>query len=98
MSLSSLSVEELVDGAVAVALTLLSVALFVAALRLFRGPSLPDRVVALELIASVLTGTIAVYSIGAEQPIFLDVAIALSLVAFLGAVAFARYIEKGSLR
>lgn len=79
-------------------LTLISVALFLAALRLFRGPSLADRVVALELIASLMVGTIATLSIVGEQPVLVDVAIALALVGFLGAVAFARYMEKGAVR
>ncbi|MDQ3937637.1 MAG: monovalent cation/H+ antiporter complex subunit F [Chloroflexota bacterium] len=79
-----------------IALALVSLALFLAALRLFRGPSLADRVVALELIASLMVGIIAVVSIVGEQPILIDVAIALALVGFLGAVAFARYMEKGT--
>ncbi len=78
-----------------VALLLVSVALFVAALRLFRGPTLADRVVALELIASLMVGVIAIVSIVGEQPILIDVAITLTLVGFLGAVAFARYMERG---
>jgi multicomponent Na+:H+ antiporter subunit F len=78
------------------AIALVSLALFLAALRLFRGPSLADRVVALELIASLMVGVIAVVSIVGEQPILIDVAITLALVGFLGAVAFARYMEKGT--
>ncbi|HUG47190.1 MAG TPA: cation:proton antiporter [Candidatus Limnocylindria bacterium] len=79
-----------------IALALVSVALFLAALRLFRGPTLADRVIALELIASLMVGIIAVISIVGEQAVLIDVAIALTLVGFLGAVAFARYIEKGT--
>jgi multicomponent Na+:H+ antiporter subunit F len=86
----------IVPTAGAIALTLVSLALFLAALRLFRGPSLADRVVALELIASLMVGIIAVVSIVGEQPILIDVAITLALVGFLGAVAFARYMEKGT--
>jgi multicomponent Na+:H+ antiporter subunit F len=89
---------QLVSAAGTVALTLISAALFLAALRLFRGPSLPDRVVALELIAGLMVGMIAVVSIVAEQTILIDVAITLALVGFLGAVAFARYMELGTRR
>ena len=39
---------------------------------------------------------IAIVAIVAEQGILIDVAIALTLVGFLGAVAFARYMEKGA--
>ena len=77
-----------------IALAMLSVALLLAFVRLVRGPSLPDRVVALDLISILAAGVTAVYAIAAEQAVFLDVAIILALIAFLGTVAFARYVEK----
>jgi multicomponent Na+:H+ antiporter subunit F len=75
-------------------LPLLSLAVVMAFVRLARGPSLPDRVVALDLIATLSMGMIAVYAIITNQPVLLDVAIVLALLAFLGTVAFARYLEK----
>lgn len=77
-------------------LILLSLALVLAFIRLARGPSLPDRVVALDLITATAVGMIAVYSIYARQPVFLDAATVLALVSFLGTVAFARYVERGA--
>lgn len=77
-----------------IALAMLSVALLLAFVRLVRGPSLPDRVVALDLISILAAGVTAVYAIVVEQAVFLDVAIVLALISFLGVVAFARYIEK----
>lgn len=76
---------------------LLTLAIFVAFIRLVRGPSLPARVVALDLMGSLVVGIIAVYAVATEQPIFLDVAIVLALIGFLGTVAFAYFIEKGEL-
>ena len=77
-----------------VVLVILSLSVVVAFLRLVRGPSLLDRVISLELIATIIVGVIAVYGVISVQPVFLDVAIVLSLVGFLGAIAFARYLEK----
>jgi multicomponent Na+:H+ antiporter subunit F len=77
-------------------LGVLSLSLFLAFIRLVKGPSLPDRVVALELIATLTVGFIAVYDIATLQPVLLDAAIIVALVSFLGAVAFARYVEKGA--
>jgi multicomponent Na+:H+ antiporter subunit F len=76
---------------------LLIIALFLAMFRLVRGPSLPDRVVALDLIAITAVGLIGVYSVNTGQPIYLDEAMVLALIAFLGTTAFAHYIEKGSV-
>lgn len=89
---------ELLRTAGSLAMVAVSIALFLAALRLFRGPTLADRVVALELIASLMVGMIGVIAIVAEQAVLVDVAIALTLVGFLGAVSFARYMEKGEHR
>lgn len=77
--------------------TLLSVALVLAFARLVCGPSLPDRVVALDLMATLAVGFIAVYAVAMDQAILLDVAAVLALIAFLGTVAFAHFIEKGTL-
>lgn len=62
--------------------------------RLLSGPSLPDRVIALDFMAFVVIAVIATYAIYSGQPAFLNVAVALALVAFLGTIAFARYIER----
>ncbi|PRD47275.1 monovalent cation/H+ antiporter complex subunit F [Sphingobacterium haloxyli] len=77
-----------------VILPILSISVMLVFVRLFRGPSLVDRVIALDLIITIGIGIITVYSIRSNQEVFLDVAIILALIAFLGTVAFAYYIEK----
>jgi multicomponent Na+:H+ antiporter subunit F len=61
--------------------------------RLVRGPSLPDRVVGLDLITSVAVALAALYALVSGQTAFLDVAIVLALFAFLATLGLARYIE-----
>jgi multicomponent Na+:H+ antiporter subunit F len=73
---------------------LMSIAFILAFIRLIIGPRLPDRVVALDLVAYLMLGFIAAYSIRYNQTGFLDVAIILALISFLGTVAFAYYIER----
>lgn len=67
-----------------------------AAVRVLRGPSLPDRVLALDMIGLLSVSFIAVVAIASHQAVLLDAAIALALVSFLGTVAFARFIERRS--
>jgi multicomponent Na+:H+ antiporter subunit F len=81
-----------------IALMMLSTALVLAVYRLIRGPSTPDRVVALDLISTLTVGTIAVYGISTGQPVFIDVAIVLALISFLGTIGFAYYVEQGASR
>ncbi|MBX2928829.1 MAG: cation:proton antiporter [Saprospiraceae bacterium] len=63
-------------------------------IRFFKGPTLSDRVVALDLLITIGIGIIGVYSIVSEQSTFLDIATILALIAFLGTVAFSYYLEK----
>ena len=77
-----------------IAISLLSITVVLAFIRLAMGPSLPDRVVALDLMSTVGIGAIAVYAIATRAPVFLDVASVLALVSFLGVIAFAYYVAK----
>lgn len=73
---------------------LLAAAVIAAFIRLARGPSLPDRVVALDLMVTLGIGIIAVYAVANDQPAFLDVAVILALISFLATIAFAYYMER----
>jgi multicomponent Na+:H+ antiporter subunit F len=86
--------ETVLEGAIALGFLMLSAGLVLASIRLFRGPSLADRVVALELVASLFVGIVVIAAISSGASVYLDVAIALTLVAFLGAVVLARYLER----
>lgn len=90
----SLNGQEFLSGTVNLVLGMLGVALVLTFIRLVRGPSLPDRVVALDLIATLTVGFIAVYTIATGQSVLARVAIVLALISFLGTIAFAYYIEK----
>ncbi len=83
---------ELFDLLMRIPFMLLCVAIAVCFLRLMLGPSLPDRVVALDLLANILISVIVIYSIITQQPVYIDVVIALALIIFLGTVAFAQLI------
>lgn len=86
------------DVVIELALLALAVSLAIAFVRIWRGPSLMDRVVALELTATLVAGVVAVFAISTDEPALIDVAIALALVAFISAVAFARYAERARER
>jgi len=75
-------------------IAMISLGLVATFIRLVRGPFLPDRVVALDLISILAMGFIIAYAVRFNQPNFLDVAIILALITFLGTVAFAYYLER----
>jgi multicomponent Na+:H+ antiporter subunit F len=79
-----------------VVFAMLILAMFLAFLRLARGPSLPDRVIALDVMTVVAAAILGVATIAMDQSVFLDAAIVLALMSFLATVAFARYMERRS--
>ena len=75
-----------------VALIAMLISLVLTVFRLLRGPTLSDRIVALDMLALLGIAFIGVIAVVTEEYAYLDVAIALSLVGFLATVAFARYV------
>ncbi len=84
--------EAFLELAIRISLGLVCVAFFVAVVRLVMGPTLADRVLALDMLVTVGIGFIAVITVRTGYGQYLDVAIALGLVGFLATVAFSRYI------
>ena len=76
-----------------VALVLLTATIVLAFYRVQRGPTLPDRVVALDILTTIGIAITAVYAVATDQDVWLDVATVLALISFLGTVAFAFYID-----
>ncbi|BCW99571.1 MAG: hypothetical protein KatS3mg024_2398 [Armatimonadota bacterium] len=81
-------------SAAAISLLMLAGAMLVAFVRVVLGPTLPDRVIALDLLTSCAAAFMVVYSVRSGNPVFMDVAIVVALVAFLATVGFARYVAK----
>ena len=79
---------------ISLTLILLAFAAILAFVRLLRGPSLPDRVISLDLIGVLIVGVAVVTAASTGEPAFLDVAMVIALVSFVGTIAYARYIER----
>jgi multicomponent Na+:H+ antiporter subunit F len=77
------------------ALVMLAAAVLVAVVRLVRGPTLPDRVVAQDLIGILVVGLIVVLAASTGVHATLDAAIVIVVIAFVATIAYATYVEKG---
>lgn len=84
--------ETILSTASTIALALMCAAFFLTAFRVIRGPTLPDRIVALDMLVAIAIGFIAVIAIRTGFSLYVDIAIALGLVGFLATVAFARFV------
>lgn len=73
---------------------ILLISLLLAILRLLRGPTLPDRAVAGDLVSIHVVALIAVYSMSSEQPILIDLVIVTAVVGFLSTAVVGIYVER----
>jgi multicomponent Na+:H+ antiporter subunit F len=87
-----ISVADIFDASVSLALGILSLSFLITIYRIVKGPTLPDRILGLDMLVAIAIGFIAVIGIKTGYTLYVDVAIALGLVGFLATVAFARFV------
>ncbi|REK72007.1 Na(+)/H(+) antiporter subunit F1 [Paenibacillus paeoniae] len=85
----------MIDGLLQASLVLLSLAILGALYRLLKGPSISDRIAALDTIGILLLSTIAVLGVLLRTTAYLDIVLLLGILTFIGTIAFTRYIERG---
>lgn len=76
-------------------LPVLSLSMLLIFIRLFKGPTLMDKVIALDLLVIVAIGSFAGYGILHDEVVIVDIALILAILAFLSTIAFTYYYEKG---
>ncbi|WDQ97777.1 cation:proton antiporter [Devosia sp. J2-20] len=86
-----MSTAEIVSLSTMIALIMLTIAMGIAVIRVVIGPTLADRVLALDLLTVVAMGFVGAIAIRTGLTLYLDIAISLALLGFLATVAFARY-------
>lgn len=82
----------IVSGAATLTLAILGIAFVLTAYRVIAGPTLPDRILALDTLTGIAIGFIAALAVKTHFALYIDIAIALGLVGFLATVAFARFV------
>jgi multisubunit Na+/H+ antiporter MnhF subunit len=81
-------------AALAITAFFLVAALLAAAWRLFVGPNLADRIVALDMVSMVMVVFLVLFKLVSGNNAYMYAAIALALIAFLATVAFANYLDR----
>ncbi|WP_350333356.1 cation:proton antiporter [Coralliovum pocilloporae] len=87
-----MTIDSFFDACITLSLLLLCLSFLAIIVRIVRGPTLPDRILALDMLVAVGIGFIAVIGLKTGYTLYLDIAIALGLVGFLATVAFARFV------
>lgn len=87
----------MIEAMLGVSIVLFTMTIFIALIRIMLGPSLPDRVVALDVIGVNLIAVIAVISVIMKTKAFLEAILILGILSFIGTIAFSKFIERGKI-
>ena len=85
----------MLDAALYISLLILSLATLTCLFRVIKGPSMPDRVVALDTIGINLIGIVTILSIIYRTQAYLELILLIGILAFLSTVAFSKFIQRG---
>jgi len=77
-----------------IAFAFLMTAMIITLARLLKGPSINDRIAAMDLIASIIMGVILVYSVLINNSMYFDVPVIISLISFIGTIAVSTYLTQ----
>lgn len=84
---------EFLNIIVLIAFILLLLSMMISIYRLIIGPTVYDRIVALDFISSIVMGFILLYSIIVNRALYFDVVIIISLISFIGTVSISTYLK-----
>lgn len=74
-------------------LVVLLLSSFLCLYRIGRGPTAPDRAVALDILGTLIVGFCCVYGLIRGRDFYMNIALAWALVSFIGTIALAKYLE-----
>jgi len=83
------------ESILSIAAIIIMIAIALGIYRLVKGPTVVDRVIALDLLTLVSIAMIALIAHTTSRFIYIDVALVYGLLSFLSVLAVARYLEKG---
>lgn len=88
--------SQFLEYSVHIGFILITLSIALGFLRVYKGPSLEDRVLALDMMTVIIVSFCGLFAISIDNSVFLDVAIVMALIGFLATVALARYAERKS--
>jgi len=76
-----------------VAFGVLFVCCFLCLYRIGKGPSAPDRAVAIDILGTLIVGFCCLLALRTQRDFLMNIAIAWALMSFIGTIALAKYLE-----
>ncbi len=85
----------MIESMLMLSLIIFGIAIAITLIRVIIGPSLPDRIISLDMIGVQIVSSLAILSIILHTHAFFEVILVLAILAFIGTIAFSKYIERG---
>ncbi|MEM4257717.1 MAG: cation:proton antiporter [Candidatus Thermoplasmatota archaeon] len=76
-------------------ITVLTLSIIMAIIRVFRGPTTPDRVVGVDTINTIVIVAMVLFGAAYQEVIYIDVAIVYAFLSFIATLFIAKYLEGG---
>jgi len=83
------------DKIMLLAMFLLSISLIITLYRIIKGPTIHDRILALDSIAYIIIGIVAILSVHLNSHAYFETILLIGILAFLSTIALSRYMERG---
>ncbi|OGL62782.1 MAG: hypothetical protein A3J27_07510 [Candidatus Tectomicrobia bacterium RIFCSPLOWO2_12_FULL_69_37] len=87
----------MIQAAVQIGLGMLGLSLALCFIRLVKGPTTADRVVAADTLATNILGVIALFAIQSGEELFIIAVLALAILSFVGTVVYAKFLERENI-
>lgn len=83
------------DTVMLLAMFLLTISIVIALYRVIKGPTIHDRILALDSIGYIVIGIVAILSIMLDSHAYLETILLIGILAFLSTIALSKYMERG---
>lgn len=85
------------DYFILILIVLISLTMIPIIYRLVKGPTAPDRIIALDAIGVCIIALVGLFSIYVKTSFYVEIALLLAILSFIGTTAFSKFLEKGDI-
>lgn len=87
----------MMDYFILILIILISLTMIPIVYRLVKGPTPPDRIIALDAIGVCIIALVGLFSIYVKTSFYVEIALLLAILSFIGTTAFSKFLEKGDI-
>ena len=86
-----------IDGTIAVCMYVVALAMLLALWRLLRGPTVPDRILALDTLSVTAIAELMLFGMYLDSPVYFEAALVIAMLGFGSTVALSKYVLRRNI-